>query len=281
MIFAKTLEVIYLKKIFTAILFSLLLLLLSLTSGCGSSNDKPANTVGMLTQLNSTPEQAAKFSNGAAINFYENFNSMQMALQSEQIKSVRTYKSVAEYMTANNSDLKINDAATIQLVDDFCCAMRSDDVDLKNSFDTAINAMKSDGTLNALIEKNIVNANETPATVEMPQFDGADTVKVAVTGDLPPLDFVNADGTPAGFNTALLAEISKRIGKNIELVQVDSGARAAALTSGQVDVIFWVVVPEDDSRPKNIDTPDGVSVTSPYYRDTVVDVNLSNLGGGF
>ena len=115
----------------------------------------------------------------------------------------------------------------------------------------------------------------------MPKFDGADTIKVGVTGDLPPLDFVNSDGTPAGFNTALLAEISKRIKKNIELVQVDSGARAAALTSGQVDVIFWVVVPEDDSRPKNIDTPEGVSVTSPYYQDTVVDVNLSTLGGGF
>ncbi len=274
MIFAKTFEVIDLKKIFLllSVIFTVILM-----SGCGSSNDdKSAPKVGMLTQLNSTPEQAAKISNGAAINFYENFNTMQMALQSEQIKAVRTYKSVANYMTANNSDLKINDAATIQLVDDFCCAMRSDDVDLKNSFDAAINEMKSDGTLDALIEKNIRNA-ATPVAVEMPHFDDADTIKVAVTGDLPPLDFVNADGTPAGFNTALLAEISKRIGKNIELVQVDSGARAAALTSGQVDVIFWVVVPEDDSRPKNFDTPDGVSVTSPYYRDTVVDVNLSGV----
>ena len=260
------------KKIF------LLLLVIFAVSGCGSSNgDKPAQTVGMLTQLNSTPEQAAKISNGGNINFYENFNSMQMALQSEQITAVRTYQSVAKYLTAKNSDLKINDAATIQLVDDFCCAVRSEDVDLKKYFDAAIVEMKSDGTLDALIEKYIVNANETPAAVEMPKFDGADTVKVAVTGDLPPLDFVNADGTPAGFNTALLAEISKRAKTNIELVQVDSGARAAALTSGQVDVIFWVVVPEDDSRPKNIDTPEGVTVTAPYYRDTVVDVNLSGV----
>ena len=263
------------KKIF------LLLLVIFAVSGCGSSNEKSAQTVGMLTQLNSTPEQTAKFSSGASINFYENFNSMQMALQSEQIAKLRTYRSVAKYLTAHNSDLKISDAATVQLVDNFCCAMRSDDVDLKKIFDAAISDMKSDGTLDALIEKYIVNANETPESVEMPKFDGADTIKVAVTGDLPPLDFVNSDGTPAGFNTALLAEISKRVKKNIELVQVDSGARAAALTSGQVDVIFWVVVPEDDSRPKNFDTPEGVSVTSPYYQDTVVDVNLSTLGGGF
>ena len=87
-----------------------------------------------------------------------------------------------------------------------------------------------------------------------------------MTGDLPPLDFVNADGTPAGFNTAVLSEISKRIGKNIEMIQVDSAARGTALTSGQVDVIFWVVVPAEESstRPKDFDTPEGVAVTVPY-----------------
>ena len=273
MTFAKA--AIDLKKIF------LLILIIFAVSGCGSSDENSASKIGMLTQLNSTPEQAAKVSRGGEINFYENFNSMQMALQSKQLDGIRTYRSVARYMSANNSDFKIADAATVELVDNFCCAMRAGDVDLKKSFDAAIDAMKSDGTLDALIEKFIRDTSTTPQAVELPQFDGAETIKVGITGDLPPLDLVLADGTPAGFNTAVLAEISKRLGKNIELVQISSGARAAALTSGQVDVIFWVVVPEDDSRPKDFDTPAGVSVTTPYYSDTVVDVNLSTLGGGF
>ena len=142
--------------------------------------------------------------------------------------------------------------------------------------------MKTDGSLDALIEKYINNPSDSPQPVEISKIDGAETIKVGVTGDLPPLDLVLADGTPAGFNTAVLAEISKRIGKNIELIQVDSGARASALTSKVVDVIFWVVVPADNSnRPKNIDTPEGVAVTTPYYQDVVVNVNLSNLGAGF
>ena len=46
-------------------------------------------------------------------------------------------------------------------------------------------------------------------------------------------------------------------------------------------MIFWVVVPADDSdRPKNFDTPDGVSVTTPYYQDVIVDVNLATLASG-
>ena len=255
----------------------LVLLMIILTvSGCGSSTGKEDSSprIGMLTQLNATPPQGT--------NFYDNFRSMQMALSTNTIDTVKTYGSVAKYMTANNSDFTIKDSQTVPLVDNFCCAMREEDVDLKNSFDAAIASMKDDGTLDALVKKYIDNPSETPQAVEISKIDGADTIKVGVTGDLPPLDLVLADGTPAGFNTAVLAEISKRIGKNIELIQVDSGARAAALTSKQVDVIFWVVVPADDSnRPKDFDTPEGVAVTTPYYQDIVVDVSLSNLGAGF
>ena len=259
------------KKFF---LLATILLMIFTVSGCGG-NESNSPRIGTLTKLNSSPQ-------GESLNFYENFNSMQMALQSQNIDKIQTYKSVAEYMTANNSDFAIeNSSATVPLVDNFCCAVRVDDVDLKNSFDAAIEDMKEDGTLDVLVVNFIKKYNANPKAVSIPHFDDAKTIRVGITGDLPPLDLVLADGTPAGFNTAVLSEIGNRLQKNIELIQIDSGARAAALTSGQVDVIFWVVVPEDDSRPKNFDTPDGVSVTTPYYQDTVVNVNLSNLGAGF
>ena len=261
------------KKIF------LLLLIILTMSGCGSS-DKNNDTVkiGTLTQLNTTQENAAKISNGGAINFYDNFNSMQMALQAKKIDVIQTYDSVAKYMIANNPDFKVNESQTVKLVDNFCCAMREGDTDLKNSFDAAISAMNNDGTLNKLVETYIKNFKGVPSAVAIAKIEGADTIKVGITGDLPPLDLVLADGTPAGFNTAVLSEISKRVGKNIELVQIDSSSRAAALTSGQVDVVFWVVVPDDNSnRPKDFDKPEGVTVTNPYYQDVVVDVNLSSF----
>ena len=261
----------------------LLLLMILTVSGCGSSKDKPQPVkVGTLTQLNTSPEQASKIVEGSELNFYDNFNSMQMALSAGNINSIQTYGSVAKYMTANNTDYKIDEGQTVSLVDDFCCAMRKDDVDLRNAFNAAIEAMKADGTLDAFVDKYVTHFDANPIAIEIPHIDGAETIRVGITGDLPMLDFVLADGTPAGFNTAVLAEISKRIGKNIELVQIESAARAAALTSGHVDVVFWVVVPADDSnRPKDFDKPEGVAVTNPYYQDVVVNVNLSSLGSGF
>ncbi len=264
--------------------FLLLLLMILTVSGCGGNepSEKDKMIIGVITQLNATPEQAKKFAKGDALNFYDDFNSMQLALSSEKIKAVQTHGSVARYMAANNSDFVIKESQTVKLVDDFCCAMREQDVDLKNEFDAAIEAMKSDGTLDELIDEYITHPLEIPPSVEIAKIDGAATIKVGITGDLPPLDLILADGTPAGFNTAVLSEISKRVNKNIELVQINSGARAAALTSNQVDVIFWVVVPADDSqRPKNFDTPEGVAVTAPYYQDEVEYVTLKEFAEYF
>ena len=148
---------------------------------------------------------------------------------------------------------------------------------LNNDLNKAIKAMATDGTLANLSKQYITelkNGAEPPA-VPITQIEGADTIKVAVTGDLPPFDMILADGTPAGFSTAVLAEISRRTNKNIELVSVGSAARAAILSSKGADVVFWVAVPKDSTLiPANIDQPEGISVTEPYYQDNIVHVGL-------
>ncbi|MBQ7733835.1 MAG: transporter substrate-binding domain-containing protein, partial [Synergistaceae bacterium] len=116
-----------------------------------------------------------------------------------------------------------------------------------------------------LREKYINDAGlDEPEAVEFRDFENIDTkIKVAVTGDLPPIDFVNAEGKPAGFNTAVLAEIAKRLHVNIEIVNIDAGARAAALASKRVDAVFWFQFRKNvETQP---DIPEGVVLSEPYY----------------
>ena len=206
--------------------------------------------------------------------FFDNMTSMLAALQAGQIDALSTYESVGNYLTAQNSSVELMTKGVPKVSDSFCCAMLEENSALKKEFDDAILKLTADGTLKKLAEEYIDNANynDLPA-VEMPHFDNAPTIKVAVTGDLPPLDFVRADGKPAGFNTAVLSAISQLVGKNFELVDIDSGARAAALTSKLVDVVFWVAVPSDETfAPANFDKPDDVIVTEPYFTDEIVHV---------
>ena len=271
------------------IILSLLLFPISLLTGCGGG-DKPVDDagkvkLGMITRLNASEENFGEFmkkiedtlevkiSSHKPV-FFDTLNAMQMALQSKQIDEISTYRSVARYMLAQDPRFVVLKDHSLEFIDSFCFALRDDETELRDSLNMVIKEMQVDGTLDRLTKEYItdINAETEPPTVELPHFDSADTIKVAVTGDLPPLDFVSADGKPAGFNTAVLAEIGKRMLKNIELVQIDSGARAAVLTSKQVDVVFWAIVPVSEIIPSDSDKPDGVILTDPYYKDKIVHV---------
>ena len=212
------------------------------------------------------------------LTFYDNMSSMLMALQAKDIYVMILADSVAQYIVAQNDSLMIaperegeglnQNTASYQMM------MREEDTDIQQKFNDAIVELKEEGVIDELIETHIKGHMDgsNPKPVEIPAIDGADTVKVAVTGDLPPLDFVAADGTPAGFNMALLAEIAKKANINIEVVQVDTGARAAALTSGRADVIFWVnsnSCSVHGEIEKGSDTPEGTITTEPYFSESM------------
>ncbi|MBR4641181.1 MAG: transporter substrate-binding domain-containing protein [Selenomonadaceae bacterium] len=269
----------------------------ALFTGCGGGGDKPAAEkpaasgevkLGMITHLNVTEkkmddilkmvEEESKVPlTNFTVTYYDSLKLMQMGIESGSIDRMSLYTNVANYVIANNDKYEnVGDSTLKNLSDNFCFAVRKDDTALKDELDKALGEMKADGSLDKLVKEYIIDVDkgQAPPAIEIPMSEGADTIKVGVTGDLPPLDYVNAEGKAAGFNTALLAEIAKRSGKNVELVDIDSGARASALSSGQIDVIFWVVVPTMEKLPADMDKPEGVELSDPYFKDNVEHLKL-------
>ena len=258
--------------------------------------------------------------------YYDSLDAMIMGLLSGEIYSFDIYSCVADYICSRNDqlvnyityDMTKERTPFVQAVFDrfengFSFMMLDSRSELRDEFNTAIQAMKDDGTMDKLIQEHItdvVNGAE-PVPIELPKVKGQETIRVAVTGSLPPMDYVAADGTFAGFNTAILAEIGNRIGKNMELVQVDCLGRATALASGNVDVVFWIrgdkagetyaqmtdeeyaaykagleaqfteeekhameIMEEAMPRPMDYtkDMPDGTIITIPYYTDIPVGI---------
>ncbi len=258
-------------------------------AGCGGNRAQDLETenrakVGTLAHLNASEEKfndimkrvdetwTSKFS--VVYVYYDKLTAMQMGLDSGNIQEMSLYKSSARYLIDRNDKFQLLDYQGMKLSDSFCCAVRKEDKELLEGLNKAIGEMKGDGTLEKFVKTYITDLkkDEEPPTVPMPETAGA-VLKIAVTGDLPPLDLVLADGKAAGFNTAVLAEIGRRLGRNVEIVQVDSGARASALSSRKVDVVFWVTLPTGDSKvPADIDKPEGVELTVPYYQDEIARV---------
>ena len=229
---------------------------------------------GVLTKLNSTEEQFAETwrktyaPNNEAIDvivkFYDNLTSMQMALNAGEINHMVLPDSTAEYLMSQTKEyepiLTLHSKGM-----GLAFGFMPEKKELRDEFNKALDYLKSAWILSGIEAIYITSAGTTtePAPVKFEKFDDADTIKVAVTGDLPFIDYIAADGTPAGFNTAVLAEIGRFLHKNIEMVNIESGARTAALVSGRVDVVFWYEI-EKNSEIQH-DSPEGVILSQPYY----------------
>lgn len=284
-------------------LFGVLLTLVVLLAcaGCGGGNDNKAETpatseqksdkVGALMPIGLDEEsykrwteniaelegQPASYVNPHKVTFYDNMTSMIMALKSKQIDRFATTGKVGTYIVAHNDDLQLIDNNYNPILG-YSIGMQEKDAVQIEEINAAIKAMKDDGTIDKLIKENITDVGKgEPVATPMPVIDGAPTLKVAVTGDMPAMDFVTSDGKPAGFNVAFLGELSKRINKNFELVSIEAGARGAALSSGQVDALFWVIGVYDqngNALPYPLDSTNGVSVSIPYMMDNRVGITL-------
>lgn len=117
------------------------------------------------------------------------------------------------------------------------------------------------------------NASSASIAQSLVNLEGAPTYKIGITGDYPPFDYVSADGTPAGFNVAILNAISEKAGINFQIIQVEAPARITALNSGEIDVVFWMGYSKFDGYEP---VAKGLQLTDAYHSERMVAVAKSD-----
>ena len=235
---------------------------------------------GVISKLNMTPEDfssikesiikkdfsviSEKHSDDDEFIFFENLNGILMALDSGYIDEVELPEVVSDYILNTAPNFK---AVCIEKTSPMFLSMgfKRSDRYLCDRINDVLKSMKADGSLNALFTVYIKNAGtNAPEIARFNKFDDAEEIKIAVTGDFPPLDYITPDDLPAGFNTAILAEIGRRLKKNITLVNIEAGSRTAALVSGRVDAVFWYMV-SNEVESDHSDAPKDIILSIPYY----------------
>ena len=260
------------KKVLCAA--AVVLLAVSVAFGAAISS----TSIGFLTRLNTSETEFARIIQNSdsttgwhllskrhelyGVKFFDSLLAMQMALGRDEVDEIALPEVVAEYLLKANPDFEACCSVRTRSPMALAFGFRKDNAVLASKFNRALRRMEEDYSL-AELEGVYIYNNGISRPVKFDHFDGADTVKVAVTGDMPPIDYVDAAGHPAGFNTALLAELGRRMQVNIELMQVDAGARTSALVSGRADVVFWFeTVP---GVMWNYDAANGVLLSDPYF----------------
>ena len=274
------------KRILAIILAGLMLLSLV---ACGASEEENVIKVGVLEADEigmgkmATEEHRAHLKverntpSDATVKFvhYNNLSTALMDLESGKATSIVVESSAANYIAARNDKVAVS---TDEMRSYFSMMTMDSNKEVYDILNNAIVDMKADGTLDALIETELKAYIESdPVAKELPKFDGAKTIKVGVTGDMPPMDFVATNGKAAGFNIALLTEIANRAQVNIELVQIESGARAISLSSGKVDAVFWTRNSVCEvCGAEGAEKVDGTLVTESYFSDNTASVMLKS-----
>ena len=188
------------------------------------------------------------------------------ALRSGKIDGFASHQFAADYNLKRNTDVISIPVLDIPIEGQAIMAVRSEDTKLKAHLDSAILILKDNGTIASLEEEWITNlpAENEPTFNEIPVIEGAATYYVGVSGDLPPLDYVAADGFPAGFNVALLSEIGKILNVNFKFVSLETQARFTALASKKIDVVFCHFQSSNTNYFDELKN-DGWLATEPYF----------------
>ena len=238
------------------------------------------------------------------IRYYDSLNAMLMALQAGEVNAIKVPYYTGKYLCSANDNLmlteeyhpekatEITDWALRLLSDGYSFMMKEENTALRDAFDAQITAMKEDGTLQKLIDEYIIKASDggEPVAIAFEKFDG-DPIRIAVTGSLPPMDYVAADGTFAGFNTAVLSEIGKRLQKNSEATverrhakdqpseeerEARQRERLESMSDEEKAIIEKYGIPDAALKDKfeTRDLPAGAIITQPYFSDFAVTVTL-------
>ena len=231
--------------------------------------------IGRLSKLNITEDELNEVLKDIMVNsicnryvFFDTMTDMLMALYRGDIVVLETDQNTVRYIASRNEGVVDRPPYLNPNNLMFSVLLRGEDTELRDQISGSIAEMKQDGTMEELQKRyieDVIDGNDPDAVV--PQvFPDARTIKVAVTGDRPPMDYVSAGGEPLGFNTALIAEIAKRLGVNIEFVTVTCGARGIALATGVCDLVFWMEIGDFENweGADLEDQPENTIVTEPY-----------------
>lgn len=202
-------------------------------------------TAGLLNSV--WPGDAAMFAGDYGVdalsyNSYDGMSDAFYALATQEIDCLLVPGFVASYLTLRDAALGMVPSSNTQ-PREVCMVLDHERSALRDELDTALLALREDGTLDALHEEWITNLY--PFTVlegeALPTIAGAPTYRVGLSGELEPLDYISLDNLAGGYSANLLLALSTRMGVNFEPVYTPPKSGFAPLLNGEVDLLFAVV----------------------------------------
>ena len=246
----------------------------ALVSCLGKKVEAPVDdfidTLGVLTAFNdATYDEGERHIQRRA---YSNLSTLLSDLQSGNLDYAQFPSVMANYLLKKYDYLER--VGFIDGTESFCIGVPPRNEDLLDEINLAIEELEDNKIIDNLTEEYLNGNEKNYKEVKFEEFEGAQTITFAVTGNIPPIDYVNDEGVFSGFTTAFLSELGKKLKKNIKLISCEPGARPAMLLSRKADALFWVtIMSNEDLHPESFNM-DGVLLSNPYLSGPIEKLKL-------
>lgn len=198
--------------------------------------------------------------------YFDSFQAALAALKSGKTDAVMALEPVADYYVGLDEDLSsilLNKAEGT-----YRMALRAEDAGLLTDINVALRSWSEDGTLDVLRKEYVtgLTSDKQFEGKDMPYFDDAPTLYVGLSGDNPPVDYIAADGNPAGYNVELLYKLSEALHVNFEIKVMPLETKFPALVSNKIDIFFLHAISDEvEATTQTMAENSGISLTDPYY----------------
>ncbi|MEI6456422.1 MAG: transporter substrate-binding domain-containing protein [bacterium] len=171
----------------------------------------------------------------AKIEYYNTVLDCILAVRDGKADAASYDKPVVQNIVAKNDGLLV--IPELMFDDQYGFAVRLEDTKLKQAMDEALADLKVNGTY-AAMEKRWFPDKGLPAPMPVIRFKDTDSVlRFGTAAVTEPMSFYDANKNIAGFDIEFASYIAKKLGKRLEIVDMEFGAMIPALISGKVDMV--------------------------------------------
>ena len=143
-------------------------------------------------------------------------------------------------------------------VDNYAVAVSKDNRELKTTIDMVISELKKKGTYKDMYQRWFPKTGAPGTMPELLLEGSAGVLKLGTAAVTEPFSFMDGSQNVVGFDIELARYVAQKLGKKLQIVNMDFGAMIPALISGKVDMIAACITVTEERSQK-------ILFSEPYY----------------
>ena len=142
---------------------------------------------------------------------------------------------VLKNIAAKNNGVEV--LSELLFEDQYGFAVQLSNVSLKNTIDSVLSLLKSNGTYDEMIKRWFPDKGDPGPMPEIKTGNEAGTLIFGTSATTEPMSFVDKNLQAVGFDIEFASHVAKSLNKKLEIVDMEFGAMLPALISGKVEMI--------------------------------------------